>query len=222
MAPLFDHFVDRHHVVSIDLRGHGDSDKPEGDYDNEVFAQDFLALFDQLLLHRPVVVGHSFGGSVLLHLATEHPNAVRGLVLLDSGVRSAAARVAELGPPSQASESAPTLSSDFFLTRLFGPDDPPAIRERCIEEIKLVPTYASSAMQRTVVGFDAAVAAARCHVPALFILADKPFTDRDSLDRLGPNWRVGKVVGSGHFIQLVVPNQVNAMIDRFLELLPVA
>jgi pimeloyl-ACP methyl ester carboxylesterase len=222
MAPLFDHLVDRQRVVSADLRGHGESDKPEGDYGNEVFAQDFLALFDQLELHRPVVVGHSFGGSVLLHLATQYPDAVGGLIVLDSGIRSAAARTAELGPPSEAGGAAPTQSSDFFLTRLFGPDDPPAIREQCVEEIPLVPAYASSAMQRTVVGFDAAGAAEQCHVPALFILADQPFTDRETLDRLGPNWRVAKVVGSGHFIQLVVPGQVNAMIDRFLELLAVS
>jgi len=144
------------------------------------------------------------------------------LVVLDSGVRSAAARTAELGPPSEASGDAPTSSSDFFVSRLFGPDDSPAIRAQCVEEIKLVPTYASSAMQRTVVGFDAAEAAVRCNVPTLFILADQPFTDRDTLDRLGPNWRIAKVVGSGHFIQLVVPDQVNAMIDRFIELLTVA
>ncbi len=221
MAPLYDHLVSRHRVVSVDLRGHGASDKPEGDYGNEVFAEDFLALFDQLHLERPVVVGHSFGGSVLLYLAAEHPEAVGGLVVLDSGVRSAAARTAELGPPSDAADAAPTRSSDFFLNRLFGPDDPPAIREQCVEEIRLVPAYASSAMQRTVVGFDAAEAAERCRVPTLFILADEPFTDRETLDRLGPNWRVAKVVGSGHFIQLVVPAQVNAMIDRFVELLPV-
>jgi pimeloyl-ACP methyl ester carboxylesterase len=220
MTPLFDHLVSDHRVVSLDLRGHGGSDKPRGDYGNEVFAHDFLALFDQLSLLRPVVVGHSFGGSVLLYLAAQYPGSVGGLVLLDSGVRSAAARVAELGPPSEAVGTAPTESTDFFLTRLFGPDDPPAMRDKCVEEIALVPTYASSAMQRTVVGFDAASAAARCTVPALFILADNPFTDRESLDRLGPNWRIGKVVGSGHFIQLVVPDQVNAMIDRFLALLP--
>jgi pimeloyl-ACP methyl ester carboxylesterase len=222
MAPLFDHLVNRHRVVSVDLRGHGASDKPEGDYGNDVFAQDFLGLLEQLGLHRPVVVGHSFGGSLLLYLAAEYPDAVSGLVVLDSGVRSAAARTAELGPPSEASGDAPTSSSDFFISRLFGPDDSPAIRAQCVEEIKLVPTYASSAMQRTVVGFDAAETAVRCHVPTLFVLADHPFTDRDTLDRLGPNWRIGKVVGSGHFIQLVVPDQVNAMIDRFIELLPVA
>jgi hypothetical protein len=57
-------------------------------------------------------------------------------------------------------------------------------------------------------------------VPALFVLADRPFTSNAVLDRLGPNWRIGRVVGAGHFVHLVAPAQVHAMVDRFLELLP--
>jgi pimeloyl-ACP methyl ester carboxylesterase len=220
MAPLFEHLSARHRVVSVDLRGHGDSDKPRGDYGNYVYCADFLALFEQLHLQRPVVIGHSFGGSVLLYLAAEHPEAVGGLVLLDSGVRSLASKAAELGPPNESIGAEPTQPTDFFVNRLFGPDDPPAVRDACLAEIKGVPAYASAAMQRTVLGFDSGAAAARCTVPSLFILAEKPFTDAETLARLGPNWRVSQVVGSGHFVQLVVPNQVNAMIDRFVELIP--
>jgi hypothetical protein len=57
-------------------------------------------------------------------------------------------------------------------------------------------------------------------VPALFILADRPFSSPAMLAALGPNWRVGQVVGSGHFVQTFATAQVNAMIDRFLDLLP--
>ena len=39
----------------------------------------------------------------------------------------------------------------------------------------------------------------------------------ETLAGLGPNWRVGQVVGAGHFIQLFAAPQVNAMVDRFLE-----
>ena len=52
-----------------------------------------------------------------------------------------------------------------------------------------------------------------------FEFLEKPFADDAMLARLGPNWRVGKVVGAGHFIQLVAPAQVNAMVDRYLELI---
>ena len=38
------------------------------------YAQWTLALMDQMALHRPVIIAHSFGGRVALYLATHHPD----------------------------------------------------------------------------------------------------------------------------------------------------
>lgn len=57
-----------HRLVAVDLRGHGDSDKPEGDepYVNGVhFAGDLEAVIQRLGLERPVVVSWSYGGVVV-------------------------------------------------------------------------------------------------------------------------------------------------------------
>ncbi|OJT26271.1 alpha/beta hydrolase [Archangium sp. Cb G35] len=56
-----------HRLVAVDLRGHGDSDKPEGDepYVNGVhFADDLQAVIEKLGLERPVVAAWSYGGVV--------------------------------------------------------------------------------------------------------------------------------------------------------------
>jgi pimeloyl-ACP methyl ester carboxylesterase len=54
-------------------------------------------------------------------------------------------------------------------------------------------------------------------VPSLYIAADdKPLSDLPHLFRLAPEMQFGQTVGSGHFCQLEVPEQVNAMLDRFL------
>ena len=58
---------------------------------------------------------------------------------------------------------------------------------------------------------------AECDVPALLVTATIP-NDMDQLGHLCPQLHVGKVVGSGHFLELEVPDQVNAMLDRFLQL----
>jgi pimeloyl-ACP methyl ester carboxylesterase len=72
-----------------------------------------------------------------------------------------------------------------------------------------------------VLAFDSLAAAQRCPVPGLLVLAARPsFLDPAALATLPEHWQVAQVVGSGHFVQLVVPDQVNAMIDRFLTLLP--
>lgn len=69
--------------VAVDLRGHGQSPKPDDGYDFDSVVGDLLPL---LRADRPpVVVGQSYGGNVVIHLAAHHPDAVRGVVCVDGG-----------------------------------------------------------------------------------------------------------------------------------------
>jgi pimeloyl-ACP methyl ester carboxylesterase len=54
---------------SPDLRGHGLSDKPDGDYGFTTFRQDLQAILDGLNCERPVLVGHSWGALLALDYA---------------------------------------------------------------------------------------------------------------------------------------------------------
>ena len=74
-----------HPVVTVDLRGHGRSDKPAGPYDVATVADDVAALIDALALDRPVVAGQSWGGNVVVELAARHPAAIRGIACVDGG-----------------------------------------------------------------------------------------------------------------------------------------
>jgi pimeloyl-ACP methyl ester carboxylesterase len=213
MLALMDHLSGRHRVVAVDLRGHGASDKPVSDYSNEEFAEDLLFLCRELGLERPIGIGHSFGGSLLLWLAANRPDVLSGLVLLDSGVRMLATKVGELGSVYTMTKEE---SRRFLGERLFGRDDPPALKQQVLDEMFSIPDHVIDAMRRTVLGFDSGRAALDIQVPALLLMADKPFTDNETLASLGPLWRTGQVVGAGHFIQLVAPEQVGPMIDRFL------
>jgi pimeloyl-ACP methyl ester carboxylesterase len=222
MRTLFDHLSATHRVVNVDLRGHGASDAPDSDYTNEELAGDLAWLADQLGMRRPVMIGHSFGGSLCLYLAADHPELVGGLVLLDSGVRSTAEKEAEMGAviAAAARGNDPGKGQDFFADRLFGPDDDPVMKAEILAVMGTTPEHAAGKMGRTVLGFDAGTAAIECSVPSLFVLADRPFSTPAMIAALGSNWRVGQVVGAGHFVQVFAPAQVNAMVDRFLELLP--
>jgi pimeloyl-ACP methyl ester carboxylesterase len=57
-------------------------------------------------------------------------------------------------------------------------------------------------------------------MPAVYIAADElqPRSDTARFHELAPQVLYGKTVGSGHFCQLEVPEQVNAMIERFLAI----
>jgi pimeloyl-ACP methyl ester carboxylesterase len=75
----------RFRVVALDQRGHGRSDKPEEGYDFDTIVADLHGLVAALGLRRPVFVGHSWGGNVVLQYAATHPDEVAGLVLVDGG-----------------------------------------------------------------------------------------------------------------------------------------
>ena len=72
-------------LVGVDLRGRGDSDKPESGYSLETHAADVVRVLDHLGLENVVLAGHSMGGFVALATALAFPDRVRALVLLDGG-----------------------------------------------------------------------------------------------------------------------------------------
>jgi pimeloyl-ACP methyl ester carboxylesterase len=74
----------QYQVITCDLRGHGQSSAPLGDYSVKLFAEDMIALLDQLGLAQVVCCGHSFGGMVAQELALSYPERVRGLILADT------------------------------------------------------------------------------------------------------------------------------------------
>ena len=78
-------FADRFHVVSLDQRGHGESEWPQpAAYATEDFAADLLALMDHLEWKRVALVGHSMGGHNAMGFAAWHPDRVSALVIVDA------------------------------------------------------------------------------------------------------------------------------------------
>ena len=72
-------------LAGFDLRGRGDSDKPDSGYGLEEHAADVVRALDHLNLRDAVLAGHSMGSFVALKTALVYPDRVRALVLLDGG-----------------------------------------------------------------------------------------------------------------------------------------
>ena len=71
------------HLILIDARGHGESEKPHriDDYGGAIHAADVLAVLGDLGLQRAHIWGHSLGGNVALWLARVAPQRVQRLVI---------------------------------------------------------------------------------------------------------------------------------------------
>jgi 3-oxoadipate enol-lactonase len=74
----------RFRVISVDLRGHGESDAPLWRYTMDQFADDVKGLLDHLAIQQAVLVGLSMGGYVMFALYRKHRERVRGLVFADT------------------------------------------------------------------------------------------------------------------------------------------
>lgn len=218
-APQVSHFSGAHRVVTLDLRGHGESDKPvDASYDQETLADDVKWVTDQLGLSQPIVVGHSLGGGIATALASKYPSLPSAVIILDSGFEQ---------PPGVAEELRAfydNLTEDvyesvvraFVKERLFDVGDDPALIGPIQDVMASCPREIFLAMGRSVLAFDQAAAADRITAPTLFIASSRPWIELSSIRRRRPDWYLGRAVGTGHFLQLLAPEQVNAMIDRFL------
>ncbi|WP_437881073.1 alpha/beta fold hydrolase [Pseudomonas sp. LRF_L74] len=77
--------AEKYRVVSLDLRGHGESDKPRGKYSIAGFARDVAALIEHLQLPPVHLVGISMGGMVGFQLAADRAELLKSLVIVNSG-----------------------------------------------------------------------------------------------------------------------------------------
>lgn len=97
-----------HRVITVDQRGHGLSDKPDDGYGFTTITGDLAQLLQTLQLERPVLVGQSWGGNVLLEFGARYPGAACGLGFIDGGFLDLQSRpgatwesvAAELKPPN--------------------------------------------------------------------------------------------------------------------------
>lgn len=214
--PQVEHFAGAHRVLGMDLRGHGDSDGPVTEAAIAVFAADVAAACERLGLGKAVLVGQSMGGHVAAQAACDFPERVAGLVFLDSSL---------IFPPEQAGAIRALLEGlrgpgfreaiEAFARGLFSPADDPVRMEEIVSDFRALPQGVVAPTAAAVASWRAEEVLPACRVPALYIAA-RECPELAQVQALLPALELARAYGSGHFLQLEVPGQVNAMIARFL------
>lgn len=241
LAPLRERLERTHRVLSLDLRGHGQSRETyddgstgvgsrRGDQDElptgavatriEEFADDVLAVSRDAGLRSPVVIGHSLGGLVALATldCTDLAGATVpvGAVLLDPAPlaheRGKAYWAAQVDPVSR--DHSGDLRRGFARSLVLPTDT--ADYTQVVEVMASVHPRVAAGGAQAMAQFDGAAVLGRLSAPVLVIQAAT--AERD-LDRLVPDrtlLTLGRTVGAGHFHQFEVPDQLEPMIERWL------
>ncbi|HET9476715.1 MAG TPA: alpha/beta hydrolase [Dehalococcoidia bacterium] len=210
-------FQGRHRTVAVDLRGHGDSDKPDQDYTIAGFVDDMAWLSERIGLERPVIVGHSMGGVIGLNLVRKHPGLARGLVMVDSPVvplpdafrATEAAIFAGLNSPAYVD-----VAKGFVGNVMFRADSDPTLKQTIVDGMALAPQRVMLTALRDVLSA-ANMAPGPISVPALFARATTATASAGEITARYPGLRVEEF-DAAHFLQMEKPDAFNEILGAFV------
>ena len=218
-TPQFDYFKRNHRVLAMDLRGHGKSEKPQQDYTMTAYSDDIYWLCQQVGIKKPIVIGHSMGGLIALEMVWRDPDFPAGIVVMDTPVAPPALFVEGLRKFADALRTPMYLEAVVqFFNQFIGFSDDPGRRSKVMNNMLGFAQHVGASSLESYVNFDTVAAAAACKGPILYIGAGFGFANLSRFKELTPQLMVAQTVGSGHYHQLEVPDQVNAMIERFIAL----
>jgi len=209
-------FSTTHRVLAIDRRGHGASEAPEYGYNAQQHANDLAAVFDHEQIVSAVIVGHAGGCPSVLQFATDAPERCEALVLLDTRISPKAdLRGSESDSPLAQMVSSIAEDATFEkIYRGFISDRHPELADSVVADALRVPRRVAQE-DLSSIAVDTVSLARSVDCPVLWLSAEA--ADEALLGSILRDVQFQVVSESGHFVQLEVPDQVNAAIVSFLN-----
>lgn len=203
-------------AIAFDLRGHGQSAKPNAaDYSLDGAADDIDAVTRALGLDRFVLVGHSFGGGAIATYAGLHPERVAGLVFVDPIGDQRAAR-AQIDMLIQMLQSPSSQAAAMMYYETILASAAPGVREQVLEALGETSQEALVQAFKSVAAFDPMTTLQPYSGPMLDVISDLN-NFPTSLHNVIPDLPTERIRGTSHWLQMDKPDEFNALLDRFFE-----
>ncbi len=215
--------VPNYRVLTLDMLGHGDSEKPIHGYSIQAFADDILAFIQHMALQQPHIVGISMGGMIAFQLAADYPDIPASLTIVNSGPEVVPRSFADYRMAAKRlffAHVLPLKTVSRGLARLLFPEpDQAELRSKFEQrwQTNFRPAYLAS--MRAIVGWSVRDRLPLIQCPVLVICADQDYTpveQKRAYAKELANAQLEVVSNSRHATPVDQPDVFNKLLLDFL------
>jgi len=214
-------------AIAVDLRGHGDSDKPQGSdrYSIGICADDLDGLLEGLGIESAVLIGQSMGTLVCQQLALVHPERVRALILAGALAGSPPAGTI-VGPwVERIVEEIEAKGLGEYLETIvplwFSPGFDRTVISSFTRDSFKTAQHAAVAFCRAVAGFSIRDKLTLIKVPTLIVVGERdgrtPVEEAEDINRRIPDASLKIIKSAGHMANVEKPEEFNRAVRTFLR-----
>jgi len=217
---------DRHTVLTVDLRGHGESSHPRTGYSLDALAGDLEHLVHGLGVPRLAVVGWSMGGLLAQELARRMGERVSALGLVSTTAGGFSDANKPLAQPGRAAEMKAALAADFrgfvrdLAVSVFKEGAASPLLPWLVSQMQKTPPHAAAACFETMLAADLRPRLKKLKVPTAVLHgrhdALTPLAGAELLAKEIPGARLTVFEASGHAPHLEEPEAFNAALAALL------
>lgn len=217
MAPIYNHLANRFRCVALDFPGMGDSQEQSEPWNNDDYADFVEAFMEAVGIEKPIGIGHSHGGRVLLKMASRKDGLFSKLLLIDAAgikpkhsiswyVKVYAAKTAK------AVLSLPLINKTGLLEILE--------KHAGSEDYRNSSEILKKTMSK-LLAEDLTEQISTISVPTLLVWGEMdtatPLSDAYVMEKKIPNAGVARIPGAGHFSFLDGAAQFNSIMDVYFK-----
>ena len=209
-----DHLKKDRRVITLDLRGHGQSDAPANmDYSAPSLAADIAAVVDSLKLERFILVGHSMGGAAAIAYAGAHPERVTGLLLSGTSGKSSQKEAKPI-IASLESKNYDKVMEDYMKRLLTNAK--PEVDTLVRQGMRKFSKETNLSIIKAIFKFDPLPSLTRYAGPKLIVSTPEE-NQPNSLAAQMPTVPHKIIAGTSHWSQMDKPEEFNKILDEFLK-----
>jgi 3-oxoadipate enol-lactonase len=217
-------YFSRHfQVITFDVRGFGRSSKPAGPYSLPLFAEDTVALLQELGAVPVHVVGISMGGMIALELVLGFPQLVKSLVLVNSypeiRLETWKERLTALERFLMLDLAGVRRTGKWLSRRLFIKPEQEDLRTLFVEHWSENDRRAYRASLKAIIGWDVEARLEEIRCPVLVVASDEdylPLEEKQTYTAKIPRAKLVVIEDARHAVTVEKPEQFNAIVEEFL------